>query len=114
MGVVDASIPLKKANNFIPGNQHYISFDSSKILSNDNFSKNLKDVISTNTDKKNNPKINIINSSNCFNTKNNTNNNLINNDKRKLPYLKSANTSKTVDKKITNNIINTTNIYSNF
>ena len=113
MGVVDASIPLKKANNFTPGNQHYISFDSSKILSNDNFSKNLKDVISTNTDKKNNPKINIINSSNCFNTKNNTNNNLINNDKKKLPYLKSANTSKTVDKKITNNNINTTNIYSN-
>ncbi len=56
MGIVDASIPLKKANNFTPGNQHYISFDSSKILSNDNFSKNLKDVISTNTDKKNNQK----------------------------------------------------------
>lgn len=112
MGVSDSSVSFKKFNNYTPGNQHYISFDSSKILSNTNFSKNLKEVLSANTAKKNTPKLNIINSSNCFNVtyKNNKNYNSINNQKKKLSYLKNTITSKTVDKKLTNNNINKSNI----
>ena len=112
MGVSDSSVSFKKFNNYTPGNQHYISFDSSKILSNTNFSKNLKEVLSANTDKKNTPKLNIINSSNCFNVtyNNNKNYNSINNQKKKLSYLKNTITSKTVDKKLTNNNINKSNI----
>ena len=108
MGVSDASVPLKKTSNFTPANQHYISFDSSKILSNQKLSKNLKEILSANKDKKNTSKLQIINSNNCFNEANNTtkNNNLINYQNKKVSFLKSTNVSKTVDKKLTNSNIN--------
>ena len=79
MGVSDASVPFKKLNNYTPSNQHYISFDSLKIISNTKISKNLKEVLSANTDKKNTSKINIINTNNGFNLPYNINknNNLI-------------------------------------
>ena len=117
MGVSDASVPYKKNNNFTPANQHYITFDSLKMLSNENFSKNLKEVLLANTDKKNNPKLKLINSNNCFNVANiinkkNNNNNLIDFQKKKISYLKNNNVSRTVDKKLTNNNINKSNIYS--
>ena len=114
MGVSDASTIYKKQNNFTPSNQHYTSFDSSKILENSNLSKNLKEVLSANIDKKITPKLNIINSTNCFNLSNNNtkNNNTIHYQKQKLSYLKNANISKTVDKKLTNNNIIKNNIFT--
>ena len=119
MGVSDASVSYKKANNFTQVNQHYITYDSSKILFSENFSKNSKDVLLTNTDKKYNSKLNLINSNNFLNdTKiinqkniNNNNNNLIGFQKNKISYLKYNNPSKTMDKKLINNNINRSNIY---
>ena len=114
MGVSDASVPFKKLNNYTPSNQHYISFDSLKIISNTKISKNLKEVLSANTDKKNTSKINIINTNNGFNLPYNINknNNLIHYQGKKLSYLKNTNVSKTVDKKLTNNNINKNNIFT--
>ena len=113
MGISDASTIYKKPNNFTPSNQHYTSFDSSKILANSNLSKNLKEILSANIEKKNSPKLNMINSTNCFNlSNNNTKNNTIHYQKKKLSYLKNANISKTVDKKLTNNNIINNNIFT--
>ena len=114
MGVSDASVPFKKLNNYTPSNQHYISFDSLKIISNTKISKNLKEVLSANTDKKNTSKINIINTNNGFNLPYNINknNNLVHYQGKKLSYLKNTNVSKTVDKKLTNNNINKNNIFT--
>ena len=113
MGVSDASISYKKLNNITPGNPHYISFDSSKIIWNEYYSKNLKEVISSNTERKNNQNLNIVNSKVTNNNPNikNNNNNLLKAQKKKLSYLKSTNISKTVDKKLSNNI-NKSNIYN--
>ena len=109
MGVTEASITAKKSNNLTPSNQNYISFDSTKILYNGNISKNLKEVISINTDKKISHKISIINpinfsksnGTNKNSSKNNNNYNLY--QKKKSSILKSKNNSKTVDRKMTNN-----------
>ena len=109
MGVTEASITAKKSNNLTPSNQNYISFDSTKILYNGNISKNLKEVISINTDKKISHKISIINpinfsksnGTNKTSAKNNNNYNLY--QKKKSSILKSKNNSKTVDRKMTNN-----------
>ena len=64
--------------------------------------------------KKITPKLDITNSTNCFNLSNNNikNNNTIHYQKQKLSYLKNANISKTVDKELTNNNIIKNNIFT--
>ena len=90
MGVSDASISYKKLNNITPGNPHYISFDSSKIIWNGYYSKNLKEVISSNTERKNNQNLNIVNSKVTNNNPNikNNNNNLLKAQKKKIIIFK--------------------------
>ena len=53
MGIIDASTIYKKQNNFTLSYQYYTSFDSSKILANQNLSKNLKEILSSNIEEKN-------------------------------------------------------------
>ena len=109
MGVCDSSINMPKLNTKTPSPNHYDSFESSVLISNkNNLTKNLKDLISLNTDKKNLNKLNITNSNNSVSNQSNSKKNLINNKMNKISSFKGINTSKTVDKKQLNNNLNFT------
>ena len=109
MGVCDSSINMPKLNTQTPSPNHYDSFESSVLISNNNnLKKNLKEITSSNIDKKNLSKLIITNSNNSISNQSNSKKNLINNKMSKISYFKGINTSKTVDKKKLNNNLNFT------